>query len=104
LASNTKKRERKTVSSLVLFSNLIIIIIVFIITFGVAVPSPRVFYHKRRIYSQLRDLKAHRRAYFALVLFQTRKPLAHLLVRFVDKSVIAATGGEGGGTAGAHTM
>jgi hypothetical protein len=103
LASNTKKRERKTVSSLVLFSNLIIII-VFIITFGVAVPSPRVFYHKRRIYSQLRDLKAHRRAYFALALFQTRKPLAHLLVRFVDKSVIAATGGEEGGTAGAHTM
>jgi hypothetical protein len=47
LASNTKKRERKTTSSLGFFFNLIIIVI-FIIAFGVAVPSPQIFYRGRR--------------------------------------------------------
>jgi hypothetical protein len=96
LASNTKKRERKTASSLRLFSNIIIIVVVFIVAFGGAVPSPRVFYHgrrKRRIDDQLGDLKAHRRAYFALALLQTRKPLAHMLVRLTDKSVVGAVHG-----------
>jgi hypothetical protein len=81
-------------SSLILFSNLnIIIVIVFIIAFGVAVPSPWVFYHgrrKRRIDDRHRDLKAHRRAYFTLVL-QMRKSLAYLLVRLANKSVVGAT-------------
>jgi hypothetical protein len=90
----TPKKE----SSLGLFSNLIIIIIViFIIAFGIAVPSPRVFYHgrrKRRIDDQLGDFKAHRRAYFALVLLQTRKPLAHLLVRLTNKSVVGVAHGN----------
>jgi hypothetical protein len=79
-------------SSLRLFSNLnIIIVIVFIIAFDVVVPSPRVFYHerrKRRIDDQLGDLKAHRRAYFTLALLQMRKSLAYLLVRLTNKSII----------------
>jgi hypothetical protein len=98
LASNTKKRERKTGSSLGLFFSLIIIIVVFIIAFDVAVPSPQVFYHgrrKRRIDDWLGDLKTHRRAYFVMVLLQTRKHLAHLLVRLADKSSIRAAHGNG---------
>jgi hypothetical protein len=98
LASNTKKRERKIVSSLRLFFNLIIIVVVFIIAFGVAIPSPQVFYHgrrKRRIDDRLGDLKTHRRAYFVLVLLQTRKHLAHLLVRLADKSGVRAAHGNG---------
>jgi hypothetical protein len=95
LASNTKKRERKTASSLELFFNLIIVI-VFTIIVGVAVPSPRVFYHRRRIDDRLGVIKAHRRASFALALLQTRKPLAHLLVRLVDKSVVGAAHGDEG--------
>jgi hypothetical protein len=96
LASNTKKRERKTTSSLGLFFNLIIIVI-FIIAFGVAVPSPRIFYRgrrKRKIDDWLEDLKAHRRAYFALALLQSRKPLAHLLVRLADRSIVGAAHGN----------
>jgi hypothetical protein len=96
LASNTKKRERKTVTSLELFFNLIIIvvfIIIFTIIVGVAVPSPRVFYRgrrKRRIDDRLQELKAHKSSYFAMALLQMRKPLAHLLVRHADKSVVGA--------------
>jgi Na+/phosphate symporter len=102
LASNTKKREGKTTSSLGLFFNLIIIIvfiIIFTIVVGIVVPSLRVFYHGRRkwrIDDRLRDLKAHRSAYFALALLQMRKPLAHLLVRLVDKSVVGAAHGDEG--------
>jgi hypothetical protein len=61
------------------------------------VPSPRVFYRgrkKRRIDGRLGDLKAHIRACFTLALLQTRKPLAHLLVRLVDKSVVGAAHGN----------
>jgi hypothetical protein len=90
LASNTKKRERKTVSSLRLFFTIIV---------GVVVPRPRVFYRgrrKRRMDDWLGDLKAHRRAYFTLVLLQTRRHLAHLLVRLTDKSVVGATHGDEG--------
>jgi hypothetical protein len=95
LASNTKMNERKTESSLKLFFNLIIIIIVvvFITAFGVTVLSPRVFYRgrrKRRIDDRLGDLKAHRRVYFTLALLQMRKSLAHMLVRLVVKSVVGA--------------
>jgi hypothetical protein len=95
LASNTKNRERKTVSSLGLFFNLIIVV-VFTIIIGVAVPSPRVFYHGRRIDDTLGDIKAHRRASFTLALLQTRKPLAHLLVRLMDKSIVGAAHGDEG--------
>jgi hypothetical protein len=96
LASNTKKRERKTATSLGLFFNLIIVvvfIIIFTIVVGVAVPSPRVFYRgrrKRRIDDRLQELKVHKSSYFAMALLQMRKPLAHLLVRLADKSVVGA--------------
>jgi hypothetical protein len=101
LASNTKKRERKIASSLGLFFNLIVVIIfiIFTIIVGVAVPSPKVFYRerrKRRMDDRLGDLKAHRRAYFTLALLQTRKHLAHLLVRLMDKSVVGAAHGDEG--------
>jgi hypothetical protein len=43
---------------------------------------------------RLGDLKAHIRACFTLALLQTRKPLAHLLVRLVDKSVVGAAHGN----------
>jgi hypothetical protein len=98
LASNTKKREGKITSSLGLLFNLIIIVI-FTIVIGVVVPSPRVFYRerrKRRIDDRLGDLKAYRSAYFTLALLQTRKPLAHLLVRLADKSIVGATHGDEG--------
>jgi Na+/phosphate symporter len=70
LASNTKKREGKTMSSLGLLFNLFIIII-FIIAFGVAVPSPQVFHNrrrKRRIDDGLRGLKTHGNAHLMLAL------------------------------------
>jgi hypothetical protein len=102
LASDTKKREGKSVSSLGLLFNLIIIIIfiiVFTIVIGVMMPNPRVFYcgrRKRRIDDGLGGCKTHRRAYFALVLLQVRKPLGHLLVRLTDNSVVGAAHGDGG--------
>jgi hypothetical protein len=99
LASNTKKRERKTATSLGLFFNLIIVvvfIIIFTIVVGVAVPSPRVFYRGRRIDDRLQELKAHKGSYFVMALLQMRKPLAHLLVRLADKSVVGAARGDEG--------
>jgi hypothetical protein len=99
LASDTKKREGKSVSLLGLLFNLIIIIIfiiVFTIVIGVMMPNPRVFYCGRRIDDGLGGCKTHRRAYFALVLLQVRKPLGHLLVRLTDNSVVGAAHGDGG--------
>jgi hypothetical protein len=70
LASNTKKREGKaTTTSLGFRFNLFII--VFIIAFGVAVPSPRVFHsgrRKRRVDDGLESLKTHRSAHLSLML------------------------------------
>jgi hypothetical protein len=45
LASNTKKREGKITKSLRFFLDLVIIIIVVTIAFGIAEPSPWVFHH-----------------------------------------------------------
>jgi hypothetical protein len=59
LASNTKKREGKTVSSLGLLLDLIIVV-VFTIIVGVVVPIPRVFYsgrRKRRVDCEVGGLK-----------------------------------------------
>jgi uncharacterized membrane protein len=88
LASNTKKREGKAMSSLgVLFFNLIIVVIFFfffvIFASGVAVPHPRVFHgwrRKRGIDDGLRGLKTHRRVHLALALFKRGKSLTHLSV------------------------
>jgi hypothetical protein len=72
LASTTKKREGKATTSLGLLFNLfIIIVIVFIIVFSIAVPSPRVFHHwrrKRRVDDGLGGLKTHISAHLALML------------------------------------
>jgi hypothetical protein len=73
LASITKKRDGKAVSSLgVFFFNLIVVIFFFsVFTSGVAVPRPRVFYNWRRkrwIDNGLGGLKTHRRAHIALAL------------------------------------
>jgi hypothetical protein len=76
LASNTKKREGKVVSSLRLLFNLIIVV-VFIIVFTI-------------VDDGLNDRKTHRRAYFMLALLQVRKPLAHMLVRLTDMGVVGA--------------
>jgi hypothetical protein len=98
LASNTKKREGKTASSLRLLFDLIIIVF-FTIVVSVAVPSPRVFYsgrRKRRVDYGLGGLKTHRSAHFTLALLQVRKHLAHLLVRLMDKGVIGAAHGDEG--------
>jgi thiosulfate reductase cytochrome b subunit len=76
LASNTKKREGKTTSSLKLLFNVFIIVIV--IAFGIAVPSPRVFHSWRRIDNRLGGLKTHRSVHLALALLKSRKPLTHL--------------------------
>jgi hypothetical protein len=68
-------------------------VIIFTIIVGVVVPSPRVFHsgrRKRRVDCGLGGLKIHRSAHFALALLQMRKPLAHLLMRLVDKGIIGA--------------
>jgi hypothetical protein len=63
LASNTKKREGKTVSSLGLLLDLIIVVvftIIFTIIVGVVVPISRVFYsgrRKRRVDCEVGGLK-----------------------------------------------
>jgi hypothetical protein len=70
LASNTKKREGKTKSSLRFFFDLIVIVVV-IIAFSVAVPGPRVFHsrrRKRRVDDLLGGLKTHVSVHLALAL------------------------------------
>jgi hypothetical protein len=70
LESNTKKeRRKKAKSSLGLLFNLFIIVIV--IAFSVAVPSPWVFHsgrRKRRVDNRLRGLKTHGSAHLTLAL------------------------------------
>jgi hypothetical protein len=81
LASNTKKREGKTTSSLGLLFNVFIIVV--IIAFNVAVPSPRVFHswrRKRRVYDWLEGFKTPRSAHLTPALLKSRKPLDHLLM------------------------
>jgi hypothetical protein len=79
LASNTKKREGKAISSLrVFFFNLVVVVFFFfaVFAFGVAVPRPHVFHswrRKREIDDGLRDLKTHRRVHLALTLLKHGK-------------------------------
>jgi hypothetical protein len=80
LASNTKKREGKAKSSLGFFFELIVIIL---ISVGIAVPSPQVLHswrRKRSVEDGLGGFKTHRCAHLALALLKSRKPLTHLLV------------------------
>jgi hypothetical protein len=92
LASSTKKEEGKPMSSLRLLLDLINgFVIVFTIVVDVAVPSLRVFHNgrrKRRVDGGLRGLKTHGSTHFTLTLLQVRKPLAHLLMRLMDKGVV----------------
>jgi hypothetical protein len=82
LASNTKKREGKAMSSLGVFFNLVIFFFA-IFTSGVAVPRPRVFHswkRKREIDDGLGGLKTHRCMHLVLALLKHGKSLSHLLV------------------------
>jgi hypothetical protein len=88
LASNTKKERRKTVSSLRVFLN---IVVIFIFASGVVVPHPRVFHswrRKRWVDDWLGGLKTHRRAHLVLALLKRGKSLTHLLVWLMDESII----------------
>jgi hypothetical protein len=72
-------------------------LIVVVIFFSVAVPSPRVFHgwrRKRWVDDWLRGLKTHRSVHLTLALLKSRKSLAHLLMRLADESVVGATHGD----------
>jgi thiosulfate reductase cytochrome b subunit len=91
LASSTEKRRRKK-SSLGVFINLIIFISV-----GIVVRSPQVFHNWRRkrwVDDWLGGLKTHRSAHLALALLKSRKPLAHLLMRLTNESIVGAAHGN----------
>jgi hypothetical protein len=79
LTSNTKKREGKIKSSLRFFFELVVIVV---ISVGVAVPSPRVLHswrRKRWVDNGLGGLKTHRCTHLTLALLKSRKSLTHLL-------------------------
>jgi hypothetical protein len=57
-------------------------------------PSRQLSRRKRWVDDWLWGLKAHRSAHLTLALPKSRKPLAHLLMRLMDESIIEAAHGD----------